>query len=554
MKRGKNKMIKPKYVHNGKTYTREDAVKAMGISQASFSKYFAFENVEELIEHTTPNRVVYKGIELNKRIAKLRGDSKPESSETAEQLTIDTSDDSDITVKMIPVGLKHSIRGEDPFDGIPTTNMYNTYFKMTKAEYRKSKLKSYLDQYGKPGVQDLVSNPNMFAKRPFGYSISAIKTYESKKDMIIAYGVPSIVVYVFETGTPINRSLLTDVLTGMNINEKLRYLDSCIITLTHFCELIDFLSTQCKKLNNLMGITDDDTYEYIQHVLGFKLEKDPHDDLEYLESLRDELQGAKYNKYYVWLNDDLQSDKQIFRLIKPGQDNEHRYLADTLKQHVVIKSDKREGLLFKYLQPLMHVWANQTYQPNIISICDWKMVRENDKLFDKYQYNKNVYDSTIDGPYDTLPMFKYWKDASLNKQMENAITHSNKPFMLQLYLLTENADDVQMQHNITQMLDNVLTYLLSNERKTLKSANRRTKVIIDDVNTNILACDKMQKLLERYIAIGLGAGIDLIIATNKQLPDYILRNVTVVDNLADFPIVIDTNNGQQIIEGLNNIK
>lgn len=547
-------MIKPKYVHNGKTYTREDAVKAMDISQASFSKYFAFENNEELVEHITPNRVVYKGIELNKRIAKLRGDSKPESSETAEQLTIDTSDDSDITVKMIPVGIKHSIRGEDPFDGIPTTNMYNTYFKMTKAEYCKSKLKAYLDLYGKPGVQDLVSNPNMFAKRPFGYSILAIKTYENRKDMIIAYGVPSVVVYLFETGTPINRSLLTDVLTGMNINEKLRYLDSCIITLTHFCELIDFLSTQCKKLNNLMGITDDDTYEYIQHVLGFKLEKDPHDDLEYLESLRDELQGAKYNKYYVWLNDDLQSDKQIFRLIKPGQDNEHRYLADTLKQHVVIKSDKREGLLFKYLQPLMHVWANQKCQPNIISVCDWKMVRENDKLFDNYQYNKKIYDATIDGPYDTLPMFKYWKDASLNKQMKNAITHSNKPFMLPLYLLTENADDVQMHRNITQMLDNVLTYVLSNEFKTLKAANRRTKVIIDDVNTDILAYNEMQELLKRYIAIGLGAGIDLIIATNKQLPDYILRNATVVDNLADFPIVIDTNNGQQIIDGLANIK
>ena len=547
-------MIKPKYVHNGRTYTRDKAVKAMNISQASFSKYFAFENVEELIEHTTPNRVVYKGIELNKRIAKLRGDSKPESNETAEQLTIDTSDDSDITVKMIPVGLKHSIRGEDPFDGIPTTNMYNTYFKMTKAEYRKSKVKAYLDQYGKPGVQDLVSNPNMFAKRPFGYSILAIKTYENRKDMIIAYGVPSIVGYLFETGTPINRSLLSDVLMGMNINEKLRYLDSCIITLTHFCELIDFLSTQCEKLNNLTGITDNNTSEYIQHVLGFKLEKDPHDDLEYLESLRDELQGAKYNKYYVWLNDNLQYDKQIFRLIKPGQDNEHRYLADTLKQHVVIKSDKREGLLFKYLQPLMNVWANQKYQPNIINICDWKMVRENDKLFDKYQYNKNIYDATIDGPYDTLPMFKYWKDASLNKQMENAITHSNKPFMLPLYLLTSNADDTQIQHNITQMLDNVLTYLWSNELKTLKSANRRTKVIIDDVNTDILACDEMQKLLERYITIGLGAGIDLIIATNKQLPDYILRNVTVVDNLADFPIVIDTNNGQQIIEGLNDIK
>lgn len=138
--------------------------------------------------------------------------------------------------------------------------------------------------------------------------------------------------------------------------------------------------------------------------------------------------------------------------------------------------------------------------------------------------------------------------------MKNAITHSNKPFMLPLYLLTSNADDTQIQHNITQMLDNVLTYLWSNELKTLKSANRRTKIIIDDVNTDILACDEMQKLLERYITIGLGAGIDLIIATNKQLPDYILRNVTVVDNVADFPIVIDTNNGQQIIEGLNNTK
>lgn len=52
-------MIKQKYVHNGKTYTREDAVKAMDISQASFSKYFAFENNEELVEHITPNRVVY---------------------------------------------------------------------------------------------------------------------------------------------------------------------------------------------------------------------------------------------------------------------------------------------------------------------------------------------------------------------------------------------------------------------------------------------------------------------------------------------------------------
>lgn len=547
-------MIKPKYVHNGKTYTREDAVKAMDISQASFSKYFAFENNEELVEHITPNRVVYKGIELNKRIAKLRGDSKPESKETAEQLTIDASDDSDITVKMIPVGLKHSILGDDPFDDIPTINMYNTYFKMTKEEYRQSKLKAYLEQYGKPGVQDLVSNPNMFANRPFGYSILAIKIYEDEKDMIITYGVPSVVVYLFETGTPIDRNLLTDLLTGMNINEKLRYLDSCIITLTHFCELIDFLSVQCKKLNNLMGITDYDTHDYIKHVLGFKIEKDPHDDLEYLESLRDELQGAKYNKYYVWLNDDLKSDKQIFRLIKPGNDSDHRYLADTSKQHVVIKANKREGLLFKYLQPLMNVWSKQTYQPNIISICDWKMVRENDTVFDKYKYDKNVYDATIDGPYDTLPMFKYWKDASLTDQMKNAITHSNKPFMLPLYLLTENADDVQMHRNITQMLDNVLTCVLSNERKILKSDNRRTKVIIDDVNTDILAYDEMQKLLKLYIAIGLGARIDLIIATNKKLPDYILRNATVVDNLADFPIVIDTNNGQQIIDGLNNIK
>ena len=190
-------MIKPKYVHNGKTYTREEAVKAMDISQASFSKYFAFKNIKELVEHTTPNRVVYKGIELNKRIAKLRGDSKPESEETAEQLTIDASDDSDITVKMIPVGIKHSILGEDPFDGIPTTNMYNSYFKMTKEEYRQSKLKVYLEQYGKPGLQDLVSNPNMFANRPFGYSILAIKIYENRKDMIIAYGVPSVVVYLF---------------------------------------------------------------------------------------------------------------------------------------------------------------------------------------------------------------------------------------------------------------------------------------------------------------------------------------------------------------------
>lgn len=71
-------MIKPKYVDPSKLYTRSEATEAMGISKASFSKYFAFDKPEELSIKSSDKRVAYSGLALNKRIDKLTGLSQTE--------------------------------------------------------------------------------------------------------------------------------------------------------------------------------------------------------------------------------------------------------------------------------------------------------------------------------------------------------------------------------------------------------------------------------------------------------------------------------------------
>lgn len=71
-------MIKPKYVDPSKLYTRSEATEAMGISKASFSKYFAFDKPEELSVKSSDKRVAYSGLALNKRIDKLTGLSQTE--------------------------------------------------------------------------------------------------------------------------------------------------------------------------------------------------------------------------------------------------------------------------------------------------------------------------------------------------------------------------------------------------------------------------------------------------------------------------------------------
>lgn len=71
-------MIKPKSVDSSKLYTRSEATEAMGISKASFSKYFAFDKPEELSIKSSDKRVAYSGLALNKRINKLTGLSQTE--------------------------------------------------------------------------------------------------------------------------------------------------------------------------------------------------------------------------------------------------------------------------------------------------------------------------------------------------------------------------------------------------------------------------------------------------------------------------------------------
>lgn len=90
-------MIKPNLVDNEKLYTREEAVKALGISQASFSKYYegtavsnlatAFkvkkDNMQEYCDKKQGKHVKYRGALLNQMTRQILGqDYKPDLPES----------------------------------------------------------------------------------------------------------------------------------------------------------------------------------------------------------------------------------------------------------------------------------------------------------------------------------------------------------------------------------------------------------------------------------------------------------------------------------------
>ena len=76
--------------------------------------------------------------------------------------------------------------------------------------------------------------------------------------------------------------------------------------------------------------------------------------------------------------------------------------------------------------------------------------------------------------------------------------------------------------------------IMVNIRPNIKP-ERPTKIIINDITTNIMANDDIAKFIEMLFSIGLGIKTETVLVTDKQVSDIIKNNAHIIDNVKDFP-------------------
>lgn len=260
--------------------------------------------------------------------------------------------------------------------------------------------------------------------------------------------------------------------------------------------------------------------QIVDQILGVKRD--------YTENIKVKNPTVKSKGNIIQVNNDYQSltESDISYLVKKTDDG---YLASDELTNVVVKSQKRGGSYVRYIMPLVKTWLNSKARPNIILIDindDSRVYRQDQgtkSLFGfKYYADRNMY--AVGDSYDLIT-----GGVKLLDKLQTT------PSLMWLPIVGEYGLDV-FQKATTLLKSDGLVGLLNMIMSLNTEPKRSTKIVINDITTNIMANDDIAKFTEMLFSIGLGMRTETVLVTDKEISNIISNNAHIVDNVKDFPI------------------
>lgn len=260
--------------------------------------------------------------------------------------------------------------------------------------------------------------------------------------------------------------------------------------------------------------------QIVDQILGVKRD--------YTENIKAKNPIAKSKGNIIQVNNDYQSltESDISYLVKKTDDG---YLASDELTNVVIKSQKRGGSYARYIMPLVKTWLNSKVRPNIIliDINDGARAYRMDqktKVLSNFMYyaEQNMY--AVGDSFDLIT-----EDVKLLDKSQNT------PSLMWLPIIGEYGLDVFQRASKLTKADGLVGLL--NMIMTVNAESKRsTKIVINDITTNIMTNDDIAKFTEMLFSIGLGMRTETVLVTDKEISNIISNNAHIVDNVKDFPI------------------
>lgn len=260
--------------------------------------------------------------------------------------------------------------------------------------------------------------------------------------------------------------------------------------------------------------------QIVDQILGVKRD--------YTENIKVKNRVVKSKGNIIQVNNDYQSltESDISYLVKKTNDG---YVASDELTNVVVKSKKRGGSYVRYIMPLVKTWLNSKVRPNIILIDindDARAYRQDQgtkSLFAfRYYANRNMY--AVGDSYDLIT-----GDVKLLDKSQNT------PSLMWLPIIGEYGSDV-FRDGSKSIKSDGLVGLLNMIMTVNTEPKRSTKIVINDITTNIMANENIARFTEMLFSIGLGMRTETVLVTDKEISNIISNNAHIVDNVKDFPI------------------
>lgn len=260
--------------------------------------------------------------------------------------------------------------------------------------------------------------------------------------------------------------------------------------------------------------------QIVDQILGVKRD--------YTENIKVKKVTTNSKGSIIQVNNDYQSltESDISYLVKKTDDG---YLASDELTNVVIKSQKRGGSYVRYIMPLVKTWLNSKVRPNIIliDINDGARAYRMDqktKVLSNFMYyaKQNMY--AVGDSFDLIT-----EDVKLLDKSQNT------PSLMWLPIIGEYGLDVFQKANKLTKSDG-LVGLLNMIMTVNTEPKRSTKIVINDITTNVMTNDDIVKFTEMLFSIGLGMKVETVLITDKEISNIISNNAHVIDNVKDFPI------------------
>lgn len=260
--------------------------------------------------------------------------------------------------------------------------------------------------------------------------------------------------------------------------------------------------------------------QIVDQILGVKRD--------YTENIKVKNPTVKSKGNIIQVNNDYQSltESDISYLVKKTDDG---YLASDELTNVIIKSRKRGGSYTRYIMPLVKTWLNSKVRPNIILIDindDARAYRmdQKTKVLSNFMYyaEQNMY--AVGDSFDLIT-----EDVKLLDKSQNT------PSLMWLPIIGEYGTDV-FRDGSKSIKSDGLVGLLNMIMTVNTEPKRSTKIVINDITTNIMANENIARFTEMLFSIGLGMRTETVLVTDKEISNIISNNAHFIDNVADFPI------------------
>lgn len=260
--------------------------------------------------------------------------------------------------------------------------------------------------------------------------------------------------------------------------------------------------------------------QIVDQILGVKRD--------YTENIKVKNPTVKSKGNIIQVNNDYQSltESDISYLVKKTDDG---YLASDELTNVIIKSRKRGGSYTRYIMPLVKTWLNSKVRPNIILIDNNDDARayrmdQKTKVLSNFMYyaEQNMY--AVGDSFDLIT-----EDVKLLDKSQNT------PSLMWLPIIGEYGTDV-FRDGSKSIKSDGLVGLLNMIMSLNTEPKRSTKIVINDITTNIMANENIARFTEMLFSIGLGMRTETVLVTDKEISNIISNNAHIVDNVKDFPI------------------